>query len=179
MRGGGLVKIRRLFCTVHVRLLCTSTVFILNLTNIPLSSSASCNFWNPLVNSLLSLLYVVQTFFFHRASYTVRKNSAKMEMSTNIYSWGGVKVIYRWNLSDIWVSLHPMSKYSLKFQFSPIFFFHRLVLAIIYPWNWIVLQAFCIVLHFNATSCKHFPLHCIASCKHFPFRCRHLAIKTL
>ena len=30
-----------------------------------------------------------------RLVYTVRKNSAKIEISTNIHLWGGVKVIYR------------------------------------------------------------------------------------
>ena len=40
----------------------------------------------------------------------------------NTYSRGGVKVIYHWNVNDIWVSLRPISKYLLNFQFSPIFF---------------------------------------------------------
>ena len=54
--------------------------------------------------------------------YTVRKKSWKIEISMNIYSWGGVKPRCRWNFNDIWVLLHPMSKYLLNFQFSPIFF---------------------------------------------------------
>ena len=39
----------------------------------------------------------------------------------NICWWGGVKVIHRWHFNDIW--LHPINKYSLKFQFLPGFFF--------------------------------------------------------
>ena len=36
--------------------------------------------------------------------------------------WGGVNVIHRWNVNDIWLSLHPFNKFSLMFKFSPIFF---------------------------------------------------------
>ena len=33
-----------------------------------------------------------------------------------------MKVIYHWNVNDIWLSLHPINKYALNFQFLPIFF---------------------------------------------------------
>ena len=50
------------------------------------------------------------------------KKRAKIEISTNIYSWGGVKLKYHLNFNDIGLSLRPMSKYLLKFPFSPNFF---------------------------------------------------------
>ena len=53
--------------------------------------------------------------------HTVRKNSAKIEISRNIYSWGGVQVIYRWNLSDIWVSCHPWVNIRWNFNFRRFF----------------------------------------------------------
>ena len=53
--------------------------------------------------------------------HTVRKNSAKIEISRNIYSWGGVQVIYRWNLSDIWVSCHPWVNIRWSFNFRRFF----------------------------------------------------------
>ena len=49
------------------------------------------------------------------ASARIEKKSGKIEIS-----WGGVKVIYHWN-NDIWVSLHPISKYLFNFLFSPFF----------------------------------------------------------
>ena len=39
----------------------------------------------------------------------------------NIGLWGEVKVIYNWIVNEIWLSLHSINKYSLKFKFSSIF----------------------------------------------------------
>ena len=55
--------------------------------------------------------------------HTVRKKFTKIEISINIYRWGGVKVTFRWHFNDIWHSLHLRSKYSLISIFIPIFFF--------------------------------------------------------
>ena len=50
-------------------------------------------------------------------------NRQKLFQQIHIYLWDGVKVIYRWNFNfnDIWLSLHRMSKYSLKFNFRRFF----------------------------------------------------------
>ena len=66
-------------------------------------------------------------------SYTDRKKFVKIEIAMNIYSWGGVKATYHWNFNDIWVSLHPISKYLLNFQFSPIFFYIQFLTSTIHP----------------------------------------------
>ena len=55
-------------------------------------------------------------------THTVRKNSAKIKISRNIYSWGGVQVRYRWNLSDIWVSCHPWVNIRWNFNFRRFFY---------------------------------------------------------
>ena len=54
--------------------------------------------------------------------HTDRKISAKVELSMNICWWGGVNVIFHWNVKDKWLSLNPINKYSLKAQFLRIFF---------------------------------------------------------
>ena len=51
-----------------------------------------------------------------------QKKLAKIEFSMNIFWWGEVKVIYCWHLNVIRLVIHPINKYSLKIQFSPIFF---------------------------------------------------------
>ena len=39
----------------------------------------------------------------------------------SMYWWGGGKVIYNWNVNELWLSLHPISEYKYKNWFFPIF----------------------------------------------------------
>ena len=43
------------------------------------------------------------------------KKSAQIGHSMNICWLGGVQDIHHWNVNDIWLSLHPINKYLLKF----------------------------------------------------------------
>ena len=97
------VKIDRPYCTLY-----TSTPYTRNL-------------WSTNKKRTFVTFKKIVCMLKYCVTYKDRKKSRKMEISMNIYSWGGVKPIYRWN-NDIWVSLHPMRKYLLKYQFSPIFF---------------------------------------------------------
>ena len=58
----------------------------------------------------------------YESTLIAKKNSAKLENSMNICPRGAVKVIYQWNVNIRGLSLHPINKYQLNFQFSPIFF---------------------------------------------------------
>ena len=59
----------------------------------------------------------------HNMFGTTAKGSNYLWSALLEKNWGKLKIqqIYRWIFNDIWVSLHSMSKYSLKFQFSSIF----------------------------------------------------------
>ena len=61
-------------------------------------------------------------------------------------------VFCHWNVNDMWLSLHPINKYSLNFQFLPIFFIEMLKVCDFYfppPTNihWII--NFCRFVHWT------------------------------
>ena len=57
------------------------------------------------------------------SQHTVRKNQRKLNFQWIFVDKGGLKVTYRLHFNDIRLSLVPTYKYSLKVQFSSIFFY--------------------------------------------------------
>ena len=80
-----------------------------------------CTVWY--LTSRYSIFYCLWgiTNMFGLPSYTVRKKKKKIERLMNICWCGGVKVIFPWHLNENWLTLHPINKYSMKFQFIKFF----------------------------------------------------------
>ena len=52
---------------------------------------------------------------------TLLEKNLKIERLMNICWCGGVKVIFPWHLNENWLTLHPINKCSMKFQFIKFF----------------------------------------------------------
>ena len=81
-----------------------------------------CTVWY--LTSRYSIFYCLWgiTNMFGLPSYTVRKKKKKIERLMNICWCCGVKVILPWHLNENWLTLHPINKYSMKFQFIKFFY---------------------------------------------------------
>ena len=66
---------------------------------------------------------------------TVRKSWQKLKFLWR-YAAGidGHSYVYCWHFNNKWLSLHPVSKYSIKFQFLPIFFFYCIYCTVYTHW---------------------------------------------
>ena len=72
--------------------------------------------------------------------------------TTNIHWIFNFCRFVHWNVNDMWLSLHPINKYSLNFQFLPIFFIEMLKVCDFYfppPTNIHWIFNFCRFVHWT------------------------------